>query len=201
MSAPTASTLDESISETFMRDVRRVGRRMKMVLMPGTGTEAGKEIQVELRNWDLWGPLCICLALAVMLSMSAPASQAAVVFCIVFGIVWLGAAVVTLNAQLLDGNLSFFQSVCMLGYCVSPLAAAGFVCEFISWAFAGWALDLLLRAAVLSVGFGWATRASVAFLSEALPPRRRMLAVYPVLLFYLAIAWLIFIGLTASAKQ
>lgn len=53
---------------------------------------------------DLWGPLVICILLATLLSVSSPADQAATVFCAVFGIVWVGAAVVTLNAQLLEGE-------------------------------------------------------------------------------------------------
>ena len=86
---------------------------MKLVMVPRS---ASADIQAELRNWDLWGPLVICMMLAVLLSISAPPEQAATVFCTVFGIVWVGAAVVTLNAQLLEGRLSFFQSVCVLGY-------------------------------------------------------------------------------------
>merc|ERR550534_203879 len=37
-------------------------------------------------------------------------------FAEVFVIVWLGALVVTLNTKFLGGNISFFQSVCVLGY-------------------------------------------------------------------------------------
>lgn len=40
---------------------------------------------------------------------------------------WGGAFVVTINTKLLGGHISFFQCVCVLGYCVFPiiLAAAG----------------------------------------------------------------------------
>ena len=50
------------------------------------------------------------------MSFTAPDGQASLVFAAVFFIVWFGAGVVTLNAQLLGGNISFFQSVCVLGY-------------------------------------------------------------------------------------
>ena len=33
----------------------------------------------------------------------------------VFVIVWVGSLIVTLNTKLLGGNISFFQSVCVLG--------------------------------------------------------------------------------------
>ncbi len=44
-----------------------------------------------------------------------PQHQTALVFAAAFVVVWLGASLVTVNAQLLGGNISFFQSVCVLG--------------------------------------------------------------------------------------
>lgn len=75
---------------------------------------------------DLWGPLLIGLLLSTILSLTAPGDSASLVFATVFVIVWLGAAVVTVNAQLLGGTISFFQSLCILGYCVFPLTLAAF---------------------------------------------------------------------------
>ena len=46
-----------------------------------------------------------------------------------FVVVWLGALVVTLNTKLLGGHISFFQSVCVLGYCLLPLSIALIVCR------------------------------------------------------------------------
>jgi hypothetical protein len=40
-----------------------------------------------------------------MLSMSAPAQQSAMVFTGVFVVIWAGAAVVTINAQLLGSTM------------------------------------------------------------------------------------------------
>ena len=77
----------------------------------------------------MWGPLIVCLALAVLLSFKAPAGQASLVFAAVFCAVWFGSAVVTVNAQLLGGTISFFQSVCVLGYCVFPMTMAAVVVD------------------------------------------------------------------------
>lgn len=76
---------------------------------------------------DLWGPLLVCLMLSTLLSLSAPSNSSSLVFASVFVVVWAGSAVVTLNAQLLGGSISFFQSVCILGYCVFPLTISSFV--------------------------------------------------------------------------
>ena len=49
------------------------------------------------------------------------------IFVIVFFIVWIGGIVVTLNAQFLGAKVYFFQSICLLGYCVFPYVVFGFV--------------------------------------------------------------------------
>lgn len=38
-------------------------------------TDRDKEIIQRLKDWDLWGPLIVCLALAVLLSLKAPVGK------------------------------------------------------------------------------------------------------------------------------
>ena len=45
-------------------------------------------------------------------------------FGVLFMIMWGGAFVVTVNTKLLGGHISFFQCVCVLGYCVFPIVVA-----------------------------------------------------------------------------
>eukprot|EP00586_Coscinodiscus_wailesii_P020090 CAMPEP_0172495104 /NCGR_PEP_ID=MMETSP1066-20121228/64144_1 /TAXON_ID=671091 /ORGANISM="Coscinodiscus wailesii, Strain CCMP2513" /LENGTH=199 /DNA_ID=CAMNT_0013266575 /DNA_START=187 /DNA_END=783 /DNA_ORIENTATION=+ len=140
-------TLDEPVSETIMRDVRAVASKLRVVMLPldrkgglgymgVTSSEGGAEegpgenqqmVINRLKEWDLWGPLIVCLTLSVILSFKAPPAQASTVFATVFVSVWAGAAIVTINAQLLGGTISFFQSVCVLGYCVFPLTIAALI--------------------------------------------------------------------------
>jgi hypothetical protein len=68
------------------------------------------------------------LLLSTILSITAPGDSGSLVFAAVFVIVWFGAAAVTLNAQLLGGTISFFQSVCILGYCIFPLTLSAIAC-------------------------------------------------------------------------
>ena len=117
------------------------------------------------------------------MSFTAPDGQASLVFAAVFFIVWFGAGVVTLNAQLLGGKISFFQSVCVLGYCIFPLNIAATLC--LLWSNHWW------RAIVVIIGFIWSTRASLVFMSQLVPAERRFLALYPVGLFYVVIAWMV----------
>ena len=144
---PDLGTLDEPVSQTIMRDLTMVGNKMMCVLNPRKAN-----IQT-LKNWDLWGPLILCLMLATLLSWFAPYEQKSLVFASVFVIVWLGAAVVTVNALLLGGNISFFQSVCVLGYCIFPLNIASFICLLGG--------PLIWRMIVVGVCFFWSTGASL----------------------------------------
>lgn len=155
---PELGTLDEPVSQTIMRDLTMVGNKMMCVLNPRKAN-----IQT-LKNWDLWGPLILCLMLATLLSWFAPYEQKSLVFASVFVIVWLGAAVVTVNALLLGGNISFFQSVCVLGYCIFPLNLASFVCLLGG--------PLVWRMLVVAVCFFWSTGASLGARAPTPDPRR-----------------------------
>lgn len=173
-------SLDEPVATTIMRDLRMVGNKMMCVLNPRKAN-----IQT-LKDWDLWGPLILCLMLATLLSWFAPYEQASLVFASVFVIIWVGAAVVTVNALLLGGNISFFQSVCVLGYCIFPLNLASIVCLLGG--------HIMWRVFVVAVCFFWSTGASLGFMGELVPPNRKALAVYPLFLFYTSIGWLILIA-------
>ncbi|OQR91762.1 hypothetical protein THRCLA_08880 [Thraustotheca clavata] len=186
MDVPVVNTLDEPVSETIMRDVRLVGSKLKVVLAPKNTSD---ETLQALRDWDLWGPLMVCLTLSIMLSMTAPTNQSAMVFTSVFVVVWVGAAVVTINAQLLGSTISFFQSICVLGYCVFPLVIATIAC-FLTRVVSS---HVAIRLVFVGIGFIWSTRASVVFMSQLVPPKKKALTVYPVLLFYIFISWMILI--------
>jgi len=174
-------TLDEPVSETIMRDLRSISEKLKYVLLPTQGQHSSR-----LKDWDLWGPLLLCLALGVIIAAQAPSSdQASYAFADVFVIVWLGSSVVTLNALVLRGKVSFFLTVCVLGYCLSPLVIAAF--------FAMLFKVRLVKLALVAVGFAWASKASVGFMEELVPEDKKLLGLYPVWLFYAAIAWMILI--------
>mmetsp|Transcript_4028 Transcript_4028/g.5784 ORF Transcript_4028/g.5784 Transcript_4028/m.5784 type:complete len:209 (+) Transcript_4028:79-705(+) len=174
--AKRLETLDEPVSTTILRDLNRIWVKMKHVLMP-TSSER------KLMDWDLWGPLFLCLSLSISMSWTAQENQAALVFATVFVLVWCGGGVVTLNAVLLGGTISFLQSICVLGYCLAPLNFASILCRIIS--------NKYINVVLVGLAFAWSTKASVGFMAQLLPPERKMLGVYPVFLFYLTIGWMV----------
>ncbi|XP_075438051.1 protein YIPF6 [Ascaphus truei] len=179
------STLDEPVKETIMRDLKAVGKKFVHVMYP-------KKSTALLKDWDLWGPLVLCVTLALMLQGGSVDSKedGGPQFAEVFVIVWFGAVVITLNSKLLGGTISFFQSLCVLGYCILPLTVAMLVCRLLLIASSN-TVTFIIRLVVVATMFAWSTLASTAFLADSQPPNRRALAVYPIFLFYFVISWMI----------
>ncbi|KAI5630312.1 protein YIPF6 isoform X1, partial [Silurus asotus] len=179
------STLDEPVKDTILRDLRAVGQKFVHVLYP-------KKSSALLRDWDLWGPLLLCVSLALMLQGGSVDSKddGGPQFAEVFVIVWFGSIIITVNSKLLGGTISFFQSLCVLGYCILPLTAAMLVCRLVLLSSSG-ITSFIVRLVVVSASFGWSTFASTAFLADSQPPNRKALAIYPVFLFYFVIGWMI----------
>lgn len=172
------STLDESIWQTLKRDVLTIGRNLRSVLIPVNWDFQNH--QAALHNWDLWGPLIFMLGLAITLSVGE--KKPSDVFALVFTEVALGACVLTINVILLGGNIVFFQSLCLIGYCLFPIVIAAIICVLVKMS--------VVRTVVLLVCLGWASFATVPFIGKSVPTERRALAVYPVLLMYVSIGWL-----------
>ncbi|KAI7834282.1 hypothetical protein BX661DRAFT_176912 [Kickxella alabastrina] len=173
------NTLDEPILTTIGRDFSKVGRKTVQVLYPKGRTDA-------LHEWDLWGPLFFCLSLAITMSLLSTDQQASAVFTGVFALVCIGSCVVTFNCKLLGGHVSFFQSVCTLGYCISPMTIASLISLLVK--------SIIVTLPVVVVAVGWSISAAVGFLAGAQLANRRLLAVYPICLFYICIGWIIIIS-------
>ncbi|KAI9090528.1 hypothetical protein DFS34DRAFT_345765 [Phlyctochytrium arcticum] len=178
--SPQLSTLDEPVSATLLRDLRSIGVKLRQVLLPRNNNKS------ILKDWDLWGPLLLCLALSIRLSLTANPDQGPQVFTAIFVIVWCGAAVITFNSKLLGGTLSFFQSVCVLGYCIFPLVLVSIVTLFIG--------PPVIRAILALVSYAWSVYASIGFFSDVSLENRRTLAIYPLCLFYFVLAWMVMIS-------
>jgi len=170
------TTLDEPVWQTILRDLKQIGIKIFHVAFPrGKGPDA-------LRDWDLWGPLVLCFSLAIVLRIESSTDQS-LVFSLVFVLVAIGSIIVTLNAKALGGKISFFQSVCVIGYCLFPLNVASLL--IIPYR------NLIYRFIVVMICFAWATFAVYGFISGMVPPARKALAVYPAFLFYLILSWML----------
>ncbi|KAF2188574.1 Yip1-domain-containing protein [Zopfia rhizophila CBS 207.26] len=140
-----------------------------------------------LRDWDLWGPLVFCLLLSLFLSRRAKETQKELVFSGVFAMVWVGEAVVTMQIKLLGGNISFFQSVSIIGYTLFPLVIASLLSAV--------GLHPIPRIPIYIVLVAWSLAAGISILGGSGVVRNRVgVAVYPLLVFYILLGCLCFIS-------
>merc|ERR1711971_639456 len=158
------NTLDEPVRETILRDVKAVGQKFLHVLYP-------VEKKSLLRDWDLRGPLILCTLMATLLQ---------------------GHETEVKDGGAGDGgSISFFQSVCVLGYCLLPLSMALLICRIILMASTQGTALFIIRCISVLAGFVWAAYASMQFLGDCQPPHRKALAAYPMFLFYFLIGWMV----------
>lgn len=94
--APLSSLTPYSLSTYFhlgTTSVRQVSSKLRVVLIPSKKNTTissrydHEEVLKQLKDWDLWGPLLVCLLLSIFLSVDA-GSQGALVFSAVFLVVW-----------------------------------------------------------------------------------------------------------------
>lgn len=179
-------TLDEPVSVTLKRDVKAILHKCKHVIIPGKS-------KALLHDWDLWGPLLLCIILGMLLpggSNDDHNNTSGVHFIQVFVIVWGGSCLVTVNAQLLRAKLSFFQSVCTLGYCLLPLVCSLIVSRILLSLSAVHVTIFFCRLAVIMFALVWSLWGEFVM----------MKCVTIVMLFTCSIYWLL-IRLFASGQE
>ena len=176
-----SDTLDEPVLSTVLRDLKAIGRKLFVVVTPFLGRDN------ELRNWDLWGPLLLSLFLAMVMGGSATESQKGTVFATVFVLITLGSGLVTINAKFLGAQLSFFQTVCVMGYCTAPLCVAALIALV--------AKTWFITIPITGIAWAWACYASLRFFRGSVRTEREALVVYPVTLLYFFLSWMIAVGM------
>ncbi|XP_071737127.1 protein YIP4b-like [Rutidosis leptorrhynchoides] len=173
------NTLTEPVWDTVKRDLSRIVSNLKLVVFPNPFREdPGK----ALRDWDLWGPFFFIVFLGLVLSWSASVKKSEV-FAVAFALLATGAIILTLNVLLLGGHIIFFQSLSLLGYCLFPLDVGALICMLKD--------NVILKIVVVCVALSWSAWAAYPFISMAVNPRRKALALYPVLLMYVSVGFLI----------
>ena len=108
---------------------------------------------------------------------------------------WVGSMVVYLNANFLGSQMTFFQAASLLGYCLFPINVVSFAMIFLQ----GW-IPAIFKLAAVGFSFLWASTCrilhiigSIAFVGEMIPERKRKLALYPIILFYLFLSWFVLV--------
>lgn len=88
-----------------------------------------------------------------------------------------------LSVSFQGGHIIFFQSLSLLGYCLFPLDVGALVCMLKN--------NVVLKIVVVTITLAWSSWAAYPFMSAAVNPRRKALALYPVFLMYISVGFLI----------
>ena len=120
-------TLDERKRESLKRELNSIIQKSKIALFPMASANT------KLLDWDFWGPLFFCLILGLVLSWQKSAENSGTIFIMIFSIVWIGGFIVSLNSQFLGINLSIYQCICILGYCMLAVVFAAIINLFLGF--------------------------------------------------------------------
>ena len=173
--------LDEPISVTIKRDLLSFLTKVRYVLFPFSLEDKIKEI----RNWDLFGPLIIGVALSVLMILKSKSDKDHL-FAAIFFILIVGSLIVTLNAKLVGVKFSVFFYVSALGYSLAPFLIAATVNLFLG--------SLITKMGVLIVTafcYLWSLKSVSVFFQLSIKPTRKNLVFYPIIIYYLFFAWFV----------
>ena len=173
-------TLDESVQTTINRDLKLIYNKLKLVINPLIPKEKKYN---QIKQWDLWGPLLLNLILAFTLTLNT--KEKGQITSLIFIIFWLGGTIIYLNNQFLGVNASIFQMFCLLGYCLFPLNIAALIITLINF-------NDMIRLILVGCACFMAIYSSSDYLKIITNNEQRYLVLYPCILFYLYISWLVF---------
>ncbi|KOM29008.1 hypothetical protein LR48_Vigan627s005700 [Vigna angularis] len=88
-----------------------------------------------------------------------------------------------ISSNFQGGHIIFFQSLSLLGYCLFPLDVGALICMLKD--------NVIVKVVVVCVTLAWSSWAAYPFMSSAVNPRRKALALYPVFLMYVSVGFLI----------
>jgi len=176
------NTLDEPIMLTITRDAKAVGNKLVYALIPN-------HKNLLMKDWDLWGPLFLCTYIGLMLQGFREDSGNQ--FTQLFVLVWAGAVLITYNLIFCSAaTITIFQSVCVLGYCLGPMAVEATLFQLMHL-FGITTSTLFLRLIIASAVATWAAMSSIKILGPTVPVEKKYVVLGPVAVFYMLIALLI----------
>ena len=137
-----------------------------------------------LKDWDLWGPLIMCLYLSVILAITAKQGETTILFTGVFSIISFGSIMVTVNFILLGSTVTLFPGISAIGYCLVPICVSATLISILSY--------LIIKIIIIPLSLLWSISCVTRFFEDQIPPSKKVLGIYPCALLYSIISWIIF---------
>ena len=145
-----------------------------------------------MRTYDLFGPLIFFLILAIFASIANNADSSTV-FAICIGIYLGGSLICGLNATAVGGNIRVLQSACIIGYSDVPIIASQIVCVFVH--------EKWIQIVVIAICTVWSMVVKTCFMISVVPLKKRPLVLYPMFLFDVGLASLIYYNSNGEFSQ
>lgn len=162
---------DLPLLEELDIDPRDIYYKLRCVLLPHP--RFGFDQTVLKSNPDFWGPLAVVL----FFSLVSLYGQFHVVSWIIT--MWfLGSLVIFLLARVLGADVTYSQSLGVIGYSLLPLAITALVLSFTSSLYV---LCLILRV----FGVMWASFSAATLLASEELKHKKVLIIYPIFLLYI----------------
>jgi hypothetical protein len=174
-------TLDESISSTIFRDLKLIYYKLKYVMNPFSPSEQRKK---HIKQWDLWGPLLFITFLSCTLSIKSSNKSHTIIS--IFAIFWIGNLLVYINGNLLNSHIKFFQTICLLGYCLFPLNISAFILSVSNF-------YEIIRVIIVLITLIWSLFSAKQYFKSLVNEEQSMLVFYPAILLFLFISWFILV--------
>ncbi|QLQ79605.1 hypothetical protein HG537_0C02520 [Torulaspora globosa] len=193
---PTSNrgTLDESIFETFKRDVLGINARLKQVVYPHfflRGRDISHYQNDTNISCDLWAPL----AFIILYSVSVSRSNARTLFSGLFFSLWAALLVMAVHLRLVKPHekSSLISYVSMAGYCLFPIVINSLVGQLILPSIfrighhTGWSIRtlLILRLLLLAASVTWSMN-SIRIVAKC----QSCVEIFPLALCFFSIGWL-----------
>lgn len=179
-------TLHERVWTSVWRDLKLIFLRTAQVLWVFQKVSKNPEVY---ENYDLFGPILYALLLGLFSSLAAGANGGQV-FGIIFIIIFIVAFFVSSNIILLGGSVNQLGTVALLGYSTAPLVISS-LAIFITHAAAP--TNAIANGIVMAVFVGvctaWSIYAGYSFLRNVSPPNKKFLTFYPIMFYYVALAF------------
>ncbi len=144
------------------------------------------EKYAELRNWDFWGPLFFCLVITFFMALSSSSTDSEAIFGSIYMLLFGGALVIGVNSYLVGTEGSIFMMISVLGYSLAPFAIAAVVNYFFRRF-----LMLIGMMGVCAFAWFWSVKSAAVFIASCARKTRRMLVLYPIMLYYMFFAFFI----------
>ena len=174
-------TLNESISSTILRDLKLIYYKLKYVMNPFSSNVDRKK---HIQQWDLWGPLLFITFLSCTLAINSKDKSHTIIS--IFAIFWIGNLLVYINGNLLNSNIKFFQTICLLGYCLFPLNISALILSITNF-------YEIIRVTFILITLVWSLFSVKQYFKSLTNDDQSMLVFYPAILLFLFISWFILV--------